>query len=107
MKQWAAALAAVTTLLASCGSSPSGDTAAKGTTPGVSAPAPALTGKITILAAASLTESFTTLGHQFEAAHPGTKVILSFGASSTLATQITKVPRRMSSPRPPPRTWTR
>lgn len=85
-----AALAAATTLLTSCGSSPSGDAAAKGTTPGTSAPVPALTGSITVLAAASLTESFTMLGHQFEATHPGTKVVLSFGASSTLATQITQ-----------------
>ena len=45
-------------------------------------------GKITVLAAASLTESFTTLGKNFEAAHPGTTVVFSFGSSSTLATQI-------------------
>ncbi len=42
-----------------------------------------------MLAAASLTESFTTLGRQFEAAHPGVKVTFSFAASSALATQIT------------------
>jgi molybdate transport system substrate-binding protein len=46
-------------------------------------------GTITVLAAASLTEAFTTLGQQFEAAHPGTKVVFSFGPSSGLATQIT------------------
>jgi molybdate transport system substrate-binding protein len=49
-----------------------------------------LSGQLTVLAAASLTESFTKIGRQFEAAHPGTKVVLSFGASSTLATQITQ-----------------
>jgi molybdate transport system substrate-binding protein len=42
-----------------------------------------------VLAAASLTGSFTEIGKDFEAAHPGTEVVFSFGASSTLATQIT------------------
>ncbi|TCJ36713.1 molybdate ABC transporter substrate-binding protein [Parafrankia sp. BMG5.11] len=43
---------------------------------------------ITVFAAASLTETFTELGKQFEAAHPGTKVEFSFAASSALAQQI-------------------
>lgn len=43
---------------------------------------------ITVFAAASLTETFTELGEQFEAANPGTKVTFSFAASSTLAEQI-------------------
>ncbi len=51
-------------------------------------PAPS-TGTITVFAAASLTESFTQLGKQFEAAHPGDTVKFSFGPSSGLATQIT------------------
>jgi molybdate transport system substrate-binding protein len=46
-------------------------------------------GTITVLAAASLTETFTVLGKEFERAHPGASVKLSFGASSTLAQQIT------------------
>ena len=50
---------------------------------------PSLSGDITVLAAASLTESFTTLGEQFEAANPGVEVTFSFAASSALATQIT------------------
>jgi molybdate transport system substrate-binding protein len=41
-----------------------------------------------VFAAASLTGSFTQLGKQFEAAHPGDKVTFSFGPSSGLATQI-------------------
>ncbi|TLG10870.1 molybdate ABC transporter substrate-binding protein [Nocardia cyriacigeorgica] len=45
-------------------------------------------GKITVFAAASLTETFTALGEQFEAAHPGVDVVFSFGASSELAEQI-------------------
>ncbi|MGW4635646.1 molybdate ABC transporter substrate-binding protein [Nocardia sp. NPDC004415] len=45
-------------------------------------------GTVTVFAAASLTETFTELGKQFEAAHPGTKVVFNFGASSALAEQI-------------------
>jgi molybdate transport system substrate-binding protein len=45
-------------------------------------------GKIVVLAASSLTESFTSLGKAFEAEHPGTTVSFSFAASSELATQI-------------------
>ncbi|HTZ44281.1 MAG TPA: molybdate ABC transporter substrate-binding protein [Jatrophihabitans sp.] len=45
-------------------------------------------GTVTVLAAASLTEAFGTLASQFEAAHPGATVKLSFGASSALAQQI-------------------
>lgn len=43
---------------------------------------------ITVFAASSLTETFTELGKQFEAANPGTTVTFSFAASSTLAEQI-------------------
>lgn len=47
-----------------------------------------ITGTVTVFAAASLTESFTQIGRDFEAAHPGTKIIFNFAASSALATQI-------------------
>ncbi|MCC3311808.1 molybdate ABC transporter substrate-binding protein [Nocardia africana] len=74
----AAAAVAVTMGLAGCGSD--------------AAPSPAgtdqLSGTVTVLAAASLTETFTKLGHDFEAAHPGVKVVYSFGGSSALAEQI-------------------
>ncbi|MGH3777848.1 MAG: molybdate ABC transporter substrate-binding protein [Pseudonocardiaceae bacterium] len=43
---------------------------------------------VTVLAAASLTDVFTTLEPQFEAANPTADVRFSFGASSDLATQI-------------------
>jgi molybdate transport system substrate-binding protein len=69
-----------TLALVACGSSSGGSPPASGSG--------GLTGKITVLAAASLTESFTDLGARFEAAHPGTTVTFSFGASSSLATQI-------------------
>ena len=89
-----AAVAAAATLLTGCGSSSGTTTAtAAAGSPATGSPAasspPALSGQITVLAAASLTGSFTDLGKQFEAAHPGTKIVFSFGASSTLATQIT------------------
>ena len=45
-------------------------------------------GPITVLAAASLTEVFRSLGDAFETAHPGSSVTFSFAGSSALATQI-------------------
>jgi molybdate transport system substrate-binding protein len=48
----------------------------------------AISGKVVVLAASSLTETFTELGEAFEAQHPGTRVTFSFAASSELATQI-------------------
>ena len=84
-----AALAAVT--VAGCSSSSTSTSA-----PAASSPASAAAtssalpaGTITVFAAASLMGTFTQLGTQFEAAHPGDTVKFSFGASSTLATQIT------------------
>ncbi|MET7683695.1 molybdate ABC transporter substrate-binding protein [Streptomyces sp. NPDC005423] len=46
-------------------------------------------GTVTVFAAASLQESFTALGKEFEKAHPGTEVTFSFGGSDTLAASIT------------------
>ena len=46
------------------------------------------TGTLTVLAASSLTESFTELAKQFESDHPGVKVKLSFDSSATLAEQV-------------------
>ncbi|MEZ0075626.1 molybdate transport system substrate-binding protein [Planotetraspora sp. GP83] len=43
---------------------------------------------LTVFAAASLTESFGTLGKEFEKSHPGVTVKFNFGGSSTLAQQI-------------------
>lgn len=72
-----AALAAVAGLafaLAACGSDDSGSGGGGG--------------KVTVFAAASLTEAFTELGKQYEAEHDGSSVAFSFGASSDLAGQI-------------------
>lgn len=43
---------------------------------------------VTVFAAASLTESFTSLGKTFEASHQGVRVRFNFGGSSGLAQQI-------------------
>ena len=45
-------------------------------------------GPVVVFAAASLTEAFTRIGADFEATHPGTTVMFSFGSSATLAAQI-------------------
>lgn len=49
---------------------------------------PAQAATVSVLAAASLTEAFRTIGKAFEAAHPGTTVEFNFAGSSTLARQI-------------------
>jgi molybdate transport system substrate-binding protein len=82
----AAVLLAAVLAVSGCGGSgapaPSGPAAPRAST--------APTGAITVLAAASLTEAFTRLRRDFEAAHPGSTVSFSFGSSATLATQVTQ-----------------
>ncbi len=46
------------------------------------------TSTLTVLAASSLSGVLPPLARQFEAEHPGTRVVLSFGASSTLVQQV-------------------
>ena len=78
-----AALAAVAALaLAGCGD----DTPAASSSPSNSTSA--LSGTVNVFAAASLTGTFTQLGKDFEAAHPGVKVTFNFAGSSALAQQI-------------------
>jgi molybdate transport system substrate-binding protein len=74
------AASVVAVAVAGCSSSSSSPSA------GSSSPA---TGTITVFAAASLMETFTQIGKQFEAAHKGDTVKFSFGPSSGLSTQIT------------------
>jgi len=43
---------------------------------------------VTVAAAASLTEVFAALAQEYESAHPGVRIRLTFGASSALARQV-------------------
>lgn len=70
------------TVLALSGCSPSGS----GSSP--AAEGDAVTGTVTVFAAASLKESFTELGERFEKRHPGAEVTFSFGGSDSLAAGI-------------------
>jgi len=75
----------VSVAVSGCGG---GSTNSSSTDTGRDAPPSGAPGRITVLAAASLTEPFTLLGERFEAEHPGSRVSFSFAASSELATQI-------------------
>ena len=46
------------------------------------------TDTVTVLAAASLTEGFTQIADAFEQANPGVRVVISFGPSSGLVSQV-------------------
>lgn len=80
--------AAVGLLLAGCGSSST--PAAPSGKPASGSGAAPVSGTVNVFAAASLKGTFTKLGQQFEAAHPGVKVAFNFGPSSGLAAQITQ-----------------
>lgn len=43
---------------------------------------------LTVFAAASLTDAFIQIGRDFEAEHPGVKIVFNFGGSQNLRTQI-------------------
>lgn len=79
----ATALGASLTLAAGCGSTDDDkdSSAGKGTGGGKT---------LFVFAAASLTETFNSLGKTFESSHPGVKVKFNFGGSSALAQQITQ-----------------
>lgn len=84
--QLTGAVAAALLALSACSaSSGSGSARTPGSPPSSTKPS----GTVTVFAAASLKESFTALGKEFEKEHPGTKVAFSFGGSDTLAASIT------------------
>ncbi|MFJ4714091.1 molybdate ABC transporter substrate-binding protein [Streptomyces sp. NPDC088785] len=81
--------ASAAVLLAVSACSSSDDSASDAPSSSSKASSDKLSGTVTVFAAASLQESFTTLGKQFEKEHPGTKVTFSFGGSDSLAASIT------------------
>ncbi|MFE1030088.1 molybdate ABC transporter substrate-binding protein [Streptomyces sp. NPDC058818] len=80
----AAALLALSACSSSSGSDADSDSAGSS-----SSSSAKVSGQVTVFAAASLKESFTTLGEQFEKQHPGTGVTFNFAGSDTLAASIT------------------
>lgn len=72
--------AALALLLAACGGS--------GSQASASPSAGQVTGNLTVLAAASLTDVFNKLGERFRAEHAGVAVRFSYAGSPTLVTQI-------------------
>ncbi|MDN5766589.1 MAG: molybdate ABC transporter substrate-binding protein [Humibacillus sp.] len=87
-----AAFAAVLAIsLAACGSASTDSTPAAGggaSTQGSAGSPPALSGTVTVLAAASLTNSFDVIKTEFEAANPGVTVEVSYGSTATLVQQV-------------------
>ena len=83
-----AAALGVAALVAGCSSSQTDSTA---TTSGVTSPtSTAITGDVTVFAAASLKSTFTELGAQFQKDNPGTTVTFNFAGSSDLVAQLTQ-----------------
>lgn len=81
--------AAAALSLAGCGSSDQGATTETTTESAATDSATSTVGgEIVVFAAASLTESFTRIGEDFQAANPDAKVTFNFAGSSALATQI-------------------
>lgn len=81
----ALALAATVALgLAACTAPDAGSGASAPAGSGTEGP----TGSITVFAAASLQQTFTTLGKEYEQAHPGASIRFSFAGSSDLVSQI-------------------
>ncbi|MFF2651147.1 molybdate ABC transporter substrate-binding protein [Streptomyces sp. NPDC058045] len=71
--------AALLAPLAACGSDGDGDGGKAKTAGGT---------KLTVLAAASLTDVFAEAGKAYEKSHPGTEVVFSFAGSQELAAQV-------------------
>ncbi|MGW1288815.1 molybdate ABC transporter substrate-binding protein [Streptomyces sp. NPDC001118] len=89
MLQLAGAGAAALMTLSACSSSSDSAKSTDTSASSGASNAQKLSGTVTVFAAASLKESFTTLQQEFEKQHPGTKVTFNFGGSDTLAASIT------------------
>jgi molybdate transport system substrate-binding protein len=84
MRKLAAAIGSAALLLTACG----GGTSSSGS-PSTTSSARPESGTLTVLAAASLTTSFTKLKDEFQRANPGVTVKITYDGSSTLVQQIT------------------
>lgn len=90
MKRFLMIVLTLAIALNACGAPLASPTPAPTTTPSVT-PVPSPTSDLrplTVFAAASLTDAFTEIGKNFEAANPGAVVNFSFGGSQMLRTQI-------------------
>ncbi|SDF83360.1 molybdate ABC transporter substrate-binding protein [Klenkia brasiliensis] len=76
--------------LTACGGSTSSGAASSSSSAASSSGGGALTGTLTVFAAASLTDVFTDLGDQLMADNPDLDITFNFAGSSALATQITQ-----------------
>ncbi|HET9050764.1 MAG TPA: molybdate ABC transporter substrate-binding protein [Candidatus Dormibacteraeota bacterium] len=84
-----AALAAATAAVAACGSSSTSSAVASGASSSASSTAdPLRDARLTVFAAASLTEAFNDGRTTLQAAHPGLSLTYSFAGSQTLVTQV-------------------
>ena len=79
------AVAGLSAVLAACSSGPAANKATGNTT---TSAAPAISGSINVLAAASLTKAFSAARQPLEAAHPGLNITYDFAGSNTLVSQI-------------------
>jgi len=90
------AAGAVALALAACGATSSSNSGNGSATappdgalaPGTDSPGTVSPGAVTVFAASSLTDVFDTLAAQFENAHPGVTVVINYGGSSGLASQL-------------------
>jgi len=87
-RRWAAIAIAAVLATTGCGAVAGNDEDPNAVASGPGAAGSSATGPVTVLAAASLTESFTTIGTKFEEINPALDVTFSFGGSSGLAQQI-------------------
>lgn len=83
-----ATTAALATALAGCSAGSTPATQSRSGSAASSSSTSASPTTLTVFAAASLKNPFTTLGHQFEAAHAGTTVTFTFAGSADLVTQL-------------------
>lgn len=84
MRKLVVAIGSAALLLTACG----GGASSSGSSPTTTGSTASESGTLTVLAAASLTTSFTRLKDEFQAAHPGVTVKITYDGSSTLVQQI-------------------